>query len=52
MIRCEVFIYTWSGLRFPAQIQPNANWFSSGLLRDLHLGCLCSVPKLCVGSCV
>ena len=52
MIRCEVFIYTWSGLRFPAQIQPNANWFSSGLLRDPCLGCLCSVPKLCVGSCV
>ena len=52
MIRCEVFIYTWSGLRFPAQIQPNANWFSSGLLRDPHLGCLCSVPKLCWELCL
>ena len=38
VIRCEVFIYTWSSLRFPAQIQPTANWFSSGLLRDPRLG--------------
>ena len=38
MIRCEVFIYMWSGLRFPTQTQPNADLFSSGLLRDLHLG--------------
>ena len=38
MVRCEVFICTWNSLRFPAQIQPNADWFSSGLLRDPHLG--------------
>ena len=30
---CEVFIYMWSSLRFPTQIQPNA-----GLRRGLCLG--------------
>ena len=38
MIMCGVFIDMWSGLRFPTQIQPNADWFSHGLLRDLCLG--------------
>ena len=42
---CEVFIYMWSSLRIPAQIQP------SQVMQGSVLRLILCVPKLCVESC-